>query len=306
MGIAGLGLAWRAAVKPEHVSPAIGEWILAFAAAVFVVLLVLWFLRTAKFPNDVIAEHGSAVTASFFATLTISCSELAVGALPYSRVVALVVWVVAALGSLVILLYLFGYWIAHGIKDAELTPALFIPIVGNATAIYAAVPLGMSEVGWALLAIALPLWLAVGPLILYRLLVVEPRLPRRVAAQLAVLVAAPAVMSNAWFLLDGGVADPAFKLLAFNALFFAVLSARLWRIAWGEPFHVGMWGWTFAGAALAGAFVRAATADPSPLYQALAVITLAAATLVVGWCMYGTVAGWIGEVLLLQNGRSAS
>jgi tellurite resistance protein len=293
MGIAGLGLAWRTAGKTGHVSPAIGEWLLALAAAVFVVLLVLWLRRIAKFPNEVIAENNSAITASFYATVAISCSELAVGALQYSRTLAFALWSIAAFASVALLLYLLGRWIQRGIKDTELTPALFVPIVGNATAVYAAVPLGMSDVGWALLSFALLGWIGVGPLILYRLLVVEPRLPRAMAAQLAVLTASPAVMSNAWFLLDGGIAGPAFMILAFSALFFALLSLRLWRLVWGAPFNAGMWAWTFAAASLAGAFVRGAAANPSLLYATLAVITLAAATVIVAWCVYGAVSGWL-------------
>jgi hypothetical protein len=46
-------------------------------------------------------------------------------------------------------------------------------------------------------------------------------------------------------------------------------------------------------AALAGAFERAALAIPSPLYNTLAAITLAAATLIVAVCVAGTVAGWL-------------
>ena len=293
MGIAGLGLAWRAAVKPEHAPPAVGEWIIAFAAIVFAVLLVAWLRRFVLFPDDVRSENTTAISASFYATVFIACSELAAGALPYARMLALVLWVIAALGSVTLLFYLLGRWIERGITAAELTPALLIPIVGNATAVYAAVPLGMSDAGWLLLSVALVCWLAISPLIMYRLLVVEPRLSRTMVPHLAVLAAAPAVMSSALFLLDGGIADAAFKVLAFTGLFFAILILRLWRMAWGQPFNVAMWGWTFAGAALAGAFARAAAADPSPLYAILAVVTLAAATAVVAWCMGGAVSGWI-------------
>jgi hypothetical protein len=60
------------------------------------------------------------------------------------------------------------------------------------------VPLGFGEIGW-----------------------------EKMAPQLAVLVSSPAVMASAWYLLDGGAADAVFKILAFKALFFAILVARL-------------------------------------------------------------------------------
>jgi tellurite resistance protein len=293
MGIAGLGLAWRTAAKTGYVAPAIGEWLLALATAVFVVLLVLWLRRIATFPNEVIAENNSAITASFYPTVVISCSELAAGALPYSRPFAFALWAIAALASVALLLYLLGRWILRGIKDTELTPALLIPVAGNATAVYASVPLGMRDVGWALFSFASIGWIVIGPLIMYRLLVVEPRLPTAMGAQLAVFTASLAVMSNGWFLLDGGIAGPTFMILAFSALFFALLSLRLWRFISAAPFAAGTWAWTFAGASLAGAFVRGAAANPSPMYVALAVITLAAATVIVAWCVYATVSGWL-------------
>jgi tellurite resistance protein len=295
MGIAGLGLAWRTAANSEHVPPAIGEWLIAFGAVVFAGLLIVWLARVARYPSEIRAENDSAITGSYYGTITISCSLLAAGALPYSRTVALVLWVIAAFGGAALLVYLLGRWIERGIKDTELTPALFIPVVGNATSIYAAVPLGMSEVGWASFAFALLCWLTLGPLTMYRLLVVEPRLPRKMGPQFGVLTSSPAVMSSAWFLLNGGAADAVFKIFAFKALFFAILAARLWRMFWGEPFYVGMWGWTFPAAALAGAFEHAAGSSSSPLYTTLAAITLAAASVIVLACIAGMTAGWIRD-----------
>ena len=261
-------------------------------AFVFGILLVVWVARVIARPHEIEAEHNVAITASYFGTITISCSLLAAGALPYSRVVATVLWAIAAFGGAALLIYLLGRWIERGIKDYELTPALFIPVVGNATAAYAAVPLGYTELGWASFAFALLCWLTLGPITMYRLMVTEPRLPRKMAPQLAVLVSSPAVMASAWYVLTGS-ADPVFKILAFKALFFAFLVLRLWKMAWGEPFNVAMWGYTFPAAALAGAFVRAALVIPSPFYGELAAATLGVATLIVGACAVWTLRGWI-------------
>jgi len=292
MGIAGLGLAWDAAVRGQGVPPDIGAWLMAGSAFLFVVLLVAWLARVSVKPAEVRAEANGAITSSYFGTLTISVSLLAAGALQYSRPVAFALWLIGALGGAALLIYLLGRWIEHGIKDVELTPALFIPVVGNATSVYAAVPLGFGEIGWASFSFALLCWLTLGPIIMYRLLVIEPRMARKMAPQLAVLVSSPAVMASAWYLLDGGAADAVFKILAFKALFFAILVVRLWKSAWGEPYNVGMWGWTFPAAALAGAFERAASASSTPLYNALATVTLAVATFTVAACVIATVLGW--------------
>jgi tellurite resistance protein len=293
MGIAGLGLAWRAAAA--HGLPAgIGESFIAVSAVLFVVLLAVWAARVITNPQEVQAELHGTIPASYLATITISCSLLAAGALPYSRAAATVLWAIGAFGGAALLIYLVGRWIEGGIKETELTPALFLPIVGNATSVYAGAPLGYGEIGWASFAFALLCWLTIGPLTMYRLMVTEPRLPRKMAPQLAVMVSSPAVMASAWYLLTGA-ADAAFKILAFKALFFALLTARLWKMAWGEPFNVAMWGYTFPAAALAGTFEHAASPTSSPLYAALAATTLSVATIIVVLCAAGAVRGWIRQ-----------
>jgi tellurite resistance protein len=295
MGIAALGLAWRDAAAAHGLPAGIGEWLIAASAVVFAVLLVVWAARVMTHPQEIDAELRVAITASYLGTITISCSLLAAGVLPYSRAAAVVLWAIGAFGGAALLIYLLGRWIEGGIKADELTPALFLPVVGNATSVYAGVPLGYGELGWASLSLALLCWLTFGPITMYRLMVTEPRLPRKMAPQLAVMVSSPAVMASAWYLLTGS-ADPAFKILAFKALFFALLTARLWKMAWGEPFSVAMWGYTFPAAALAGAFEHAAAATSSPLYAGLATTTLTVATIVVVLCAAWTMRGWFRQL----------
>ena len=292
MGTAGLGLAWRAAARAQHAPAAIGEWICAASAALFAALLAAWLLRIYTHPHEVRTESNVAISASYFGAIVISVSLLAAAAIPYSHALGFALWLMAAVGGAALLIYLLGRWIEHGIKDFELTPAIFIPVVGNATSVYAAVPLGLSDFGWASFSFALLCWLSLGPIIMYRLLVIEPRLPRKMAPQLAVLVSSPAVLASSWYTLTS-TADTVFKIFAFKALFFALLTLRLWKMAWGEPYNVAMWGWTFPAAALAGALERASLAYDSPLYRYLAAGALALATSAVAACSLATCAGWI-------------
>ena len=300
MGIGGLGLAWRVAAQVEHVPSGVGEALLTVAAAVFTVLLVAWIARSVTHPQELRTESNVAITASYLGTITISCSLLAAGAVPYSRLAGTALWAVASFGGAGLLIYLLGHWIARGIPAYELTPALFLPVVGNAAAVYAAVPLGYTDIAWASFSFALLCWLTLGPIIIYRLLVAEPRLPRKLAPQLGILVSSPAVMATAWYLLtlDGG---PVFKVLMFKAVFFAVLTIRLWKLAWGEPYNVAMWGYTFPAAALAAACQRGLFVSPTPLGAALATSTLIVATAIVVLCAGQTAIGWIRQLTLLRS-----
>jgi tellurite resistance protein len=300
MGIAGLGLAWRLASQAEHVPSSVGEALLAVAAAVFIVLLVAWVARSVTHPQELRTESNVANSASFFGTIPISCSLLAAGAIPYSKFVATALWAVAAFGGAGLLIYLLGHWIERGIPAYELTPALFLPVVGNAATVYAAVPLGYTDVAWASFSFAVLCWLTLGPIITFRLLVTEPRLPRKLAPQLGILVSSPAVMATAWYLLthDGG---PVFKVLMFKAVFFALVTIRLWKVAWGEPYNVAMWGYAFPAAALAGVCERGNLISPTPLGAALATSALTLATVIVVLCTGQTALGWTRQLRRLES-----
>jgi tellurite resistance protein len=305
MGILGLGLDWRLAASSGVVSDRIGEAIVALGGLVFVVLLLRWLRRVRDVPSELAVETNVAITASYLGTLGISLSLLAVAAVPYSRVTALVLWTIAAAGSAALLIYLLGKWIEEGIKDFELTPALLLPVVGNAASVFAAGALGMTGVAWFSFSFALICWLTLTPLITYRLLVVQPRLPRKLAPQLAILVSSPAVLASAWFVLDGNVVDAVMRVLAFKSLFFALLTIRMWKIAWGEPFNVAMWGWTFPAAALAGAFERIALHDPTQLNSGLAISTIAMASVIVALCAAGSLRGWYRQVAMARTAPAA-
>jgi tellurite resistance protein len=295
MGVAGLGLIWQFAAKIQGAPAQIGQSIIVLATVLFATLLVMWAARILANPQELRAENNSAITASYFGSITLSCSLLAAGLLPYSRVLAFVLWLIAAFGGPALLIYLLGRWIENGIQPNELTPAIFIPVVGNAIASYAAVPLGWSEMGWALFSIALLCWLTFVPIVMYRLLTTPPPLPRKMAPQLAIMVASPAVIGSSWYALTGS-AGPVTNVLAYTALFFALLIVRLWRMAWGEAFNIAMWGYTFPAAALAGVFQRVFVAAPSPANSALACATLALATLIVAWCTVLTLKGWARQM----------
>jgi tellurite resistance protein len=304
VGIVALGLDWRAAGHSGDAAYAIGEWLLVAGAFVFLALLVLWVMRIAARPGEIAVETRSPITASLLGTIVISVSLLAAGAIPRYVPAAIGLWALATIAGIGLLVMLLARWMERGIQAFELTPALFAPIVGNATTAFAGVALGFRELAWISYAVALLTWLSISPIVFYRLMVVDPRLPRKMAPQLGLLVSSPAVLAAGWFTLTGN-ADTVFKLLAFNALFLGILVLRMWRVGWGEPFNVAMWGWTFPTAALAGTFGRAARALADPLYGVLSWITLDVATLTVALCAAGAARGWMRKIVSLRTAATA-
>jgi tellurite resistance protein len=296
IGIVALGLDWRATGQRGDATYAVGNSLIGAGALVFAVLLVLWGMRIVTRPNEVTVEWNNPITASLFGTIVISISLLAAAALPRFVAVATVLWATATISGLALVLLLFARWMERGIQAFELTPVVYAPIVGNATTVFAGVPLGLGEIAWFSYSVALVMWLSIGPIVFYRLMVVEPRLPRKMAPQLGLLISSPAVLAGGWYALNGSV-DAVFKVLAFDALFLSLLVLRLWRVGWGEPFNVATWGWAFPTAELAGTFGRASRMLPDSIYGILAWVTLSVATLTVFLCTLAAVRGWVRKIV---------
>ena len=292
MGIIGTGLDLRAARAWGYAGIA-GESVIAIGITVFIILTVRWLLRIRSDRNEIHAESSRALTANYYATIGISLALTAAAIAPYCAPGAGILWLISAIGGAALLLYLLGNWIQSGIPTADLAPAVFLPIVGNAATVYVAADAGVEQYAWFSFSLAIVCWLALVPLVLYRLIAVEPRLPRKLAPQFAIFVASPAVLANAWFVLDSGQVDALFKILACVSLFFALLTVRLWRLAWGEPFNVAMWGWTFPAAVLAGSFERLALTSPSDASTMFALALLWLAVAITLGCTIGAVHGWL-------------
>src|SRR3981081_639019 len=170
MGICGLGLCWRVAAQVLSAPHAIGEGLIALAAALFVILGAMYILKLFNAPDAVAAEFRNPATSSQFGCLTIALLLLAAGILPYAPRSALAIWSVGAAGQCLLLLTLLGRWISERTGVGSSTPAWLIPIVGNVTAAFAGVPLGFPEISWFLFAVGLGFWLTFLPLLLNRLI----------------------------------------------------------------------------------------------------------------------------------------
>jgi tellurite resistance protein len=286
MGICGLGLCWRVAAQVLSAPHAIGEGLIALAAALFVVLGTMYLLKLCTAPDAVAAEFRNPATSSQFGSLTIALLLLAAGILPYAPQSALAIWAVGAAGQCLLLLTLLGRWISEPTELGNSTPSWLIPIVGNATAAFAGVPLGFPEISWFLFTVGLGFWLTFLPLLLNRLIFHHEPLPGRLAPTLALLVASPAVLCLAWLQLTGRV-DETYRIILFTTLFFVLLMLRLWRLAAHSPVSVTWWTYTFASAAFATAVIRyrQQVLGPGPAvlaWGALAMASVVVATVAVG------------------------
>ncbi|TGR64408.1 C4-dicarboxylate transporter [bacterium M00.F.Ca.ET.194.01.1.1] len=280
MGTVGIGLTWRAASEVIGAPVAIGELILLAGGILYLVLLALQFLRFIMIRQSVIEEWRSPPAFMFFSAATISGLLLALAALPYSAVLANCIWWPATIAQLVLLFAAMRRWIIRPHNIADLGPTWLIPMVGNASPAFAGIALGHVDLSRALLMSAILCWLVFQPLILFRVVFAEPKLPPVALPSLNIMVSAPAVIAIAsWMTFGKGNFFSEF--MTYCALFFAISIATLGRRLVEAPFSRRWWGFTFPMAALSSALIRLSDVRPGAFTMSLAVAGLTIATIVV-------------------------
>ncbi|MBK8469656.1 MAG: SLAC1 anion channel family protein [Candidatus Phosphoribacter sp.] len=283
MGIGGLGLAWRRAALGWGTPMWVADALVLLAAAIFLVLAALYAAKWARFPAAARAELRHPVRMSFAPTITISVLVLATGLQDLAPGLARPLWWLGAIGHLVATLLVISAWLSRSdIQLAQVTPAWFIPVVGNVITPLAAPALGSTELAWFAFGVGIMAWLALLPLVLHRLLLADSPLLPRLRPTLMILVAPPAVSLLALTSLLGGPLDPARKVLYGVAVFLTVLVV----VQPGQlrlPFALSFLAYTFPLGALAGAAIAVDTAAGGGLtaYRVMAWLGLAAASIVV-------------------------
>jgi tellurite resistance protein len=280
MGLGGVGLAWRQGHALLGAPAAIGEALLLLTALVWIGVVALQVARLLRHPESVIEEIGHPVRVSFAAAPTIGLMILSAAAFPHAPALGAAMWSIAVAVHLLVAMLLLRRVLSGRGDPAMITPPLLIPLVGNILAPVFGVGMGFLHMSWMMFGIGLLLWIAVLPLLLYRLFA-GPALPPPLVPSLVILVAPPAVGAVAVAALTANPVGPALALAGVALLLAAVLLAMAGEIA-RIPFGMAWWGTTFPSAAFA-IMLMTLRFPPWLCWPALAF-----ATLLTGWVTWRT------------------
>ncbi|MDP2008130.1 MAG: SLAC1 anion channel family protein [Rubrivivax sp.] len=295
MGLAGLSLAWhRATPLMGPTASLAGNAIGVLAALVFVVLVAATLLRRQRYPEAWAEDLKHPLRHVFLAAMPVSVILLATVAvaagLRGGAVEAL--WWLGAVGQLFVTLWVMARWwrAPNGLPWASVTPALFIPVVGNVLVPLAGVPLGQPEWAAAQFGIGVFFWLVVSALLVVRL-AVQGLWPERLLPASFILVAPPAVIGTAalQFGAPAGLGWGFWGVALFCLLWVLPL---LRRIA-DQPIGLTHWAMTFPLAAFTSLTLRVG-ADGSLAMAGVAMLALS--SLLVGALAVATARG-------LRDGR---
>lgn len=293
MGLAGLAAAWHQA------QPLMGEMagavalVVGLAAGVALVLLTLASaLRLQRHPQAWAEDLRHPMRHVMVATLPIAAMQVAgvgvalAGPLPWVDAL----WWVGSLGQFVVTFWVMGRWWhghqAGGLTWGVVTPALFIPIVGNVLAPLGGVPLGHVEWSAAQFGVGLLLWPVVQTMIMVRL-AAQGSWPARAQPGIFIFIAPPAVVGLAALHFDA----PALGVwMCWGiALFSFLWVATQARVILALPFGLPHWGMSFPLTALAALTLR--LAKPGGLLAVLGPAFLALASLVILGLLAATLRG---------------
>lgn len=282
MGIGGLSLAWRRASTVWDLPTWPSYLLLGIGTAVFLVLAGCYLLKWVRHSEAATAEVRHPVKMSFVPTVTIAMLLLATGARDVVPTIAGVAWWIGAVGHLALTIYALSSWFGRSdIQLTHVTPAWFIPIVGNVITPMAAAEIGSVELAWFTFGVGVMFWLALLPVVMTRILLHEQPLPEKLLPTLAIFIAPPSVAALSWLTLTDASPDPVARVLYAAALFFAVMVlAQLPRLR-RVPFAIPYWAYTFPSAALTVIAVAMAGVLPGAAYDVIAVVLLAGTTLLV-------------------------
>lgn len=303
MGLAGLALAWAAAVP--KMGPA-AEWISrgvgALAAIVFIVLLVLFSKRGQQYPEALTADLLHPVRHAFFATITVALILLATlgHALFGMSVFWETLWLLACLLQFAVTLWVLSRWwgkdVIGGFQWPGITPVLIIPVVGNVLAPLAGVPLGQHEWAAVQFGVGLFLWPVVMTLIFVRI-GVHGMWPDRLLPTGFITVAPSALIGLSLLRFE---AAPVWAQGCWGiALFFLLWAAQVLRPMLAQPFSMAWWALSFPLAAFAALTLK--LAPTGQLFALLAMPLLALATLVIAALCLWTLRGLQRGTLLVPE-----
>ena len=250
MGMAGVTIAWEKGQQMYNIDLGILNGLLiTITALIFAALAAMYIQKIVKFPDHVSAELNHPVKLSFFPTIAISFLLLSIALVPISPIIAKSLWAIGTTSQLGFVLYIVGMWMhQEHFQVPHMSPAWFIPAVGNVIVPITGMQFGLVELSWFFFSIGIMFWVILMTIVFYRILFHTP-IPARLLPTLFILIAPPAVGFVAYMSLTGEL--DSFARILYNAgLFLTLLLFTQFRRFTKLPFYLSWWAYSFPIAAI--------------------------------------------------------
>lgn len=296
MGLSGLTLAFHAAASLFPAFEQITVLTLWFTTLVFAAISLLYLAKLVKHKDQVKGEWNHPVRLAFFPAISISILLLALAWFHQIGDVVRPVFMLGVIAQAVLTLSVISGWVGNrSFQHGHLSPAWFIPAVGNVLVPLIGVPLGYTDLSWFFFSFGIVFWIVLLTLVVNRLIFHDP-LPGKLQPTLVILIAPPAIGFVAWVLLVGGL-DPFGRILVNSAyVFAAIVIVQLPRL-FTLPFAMSFWALSFPVAALTVASFRYGELGGNAFFTQLGTGLLVVLTILIAGLLLRTVkAAMAGQV----------
>ena len=255
-GLAGLAGTWLTMASLGHAPAAVGDVIIALAAAAWLVVLTM-YLHGALRRKELGKDLTDPVAAPFAALAVIVPMIVAAdGIYPHFHATGRALLDVFLALTVLLGGWFTGQWIYTPMNLDTFHPGYFLPTVaGGLVASGGAAQVGQHRLGETIFGLGVICWIILGSVIMGRLLF-RPMVPPGLLPTYAIEVAPAAVASIAWFGLNGGRVDTVAAVLGGYGLLMVLAQLRLLPAYLRLPFQPSTWAFTFSWAAVATAGVH--------------------------------------------------
>lgn len=250
MGLSGFTIAWEKIAyitQTKLYFDSIFAWL---TLAVFLLISGFYIKKILKHPDAVSAEVKHPVKLSFFPAVTISLLLLSVVMLNQLQGLARALWIIGVVSHFILFLYVINSWMHDEYYQVQhISPAWFIPAVGNVLVPIAGIELGYTEVSWFFFSIGMIFWIILFTVFFYRILFHNP-MPNHLVPTFFILIAPPAVGFVSYVKLNGSELDNFGIILYYIGLFLTLLLFSQFKKFSGLPFFLSWWAYSFPIAAI--------------------------------------------------------
>jgi tellurite resistance protein len=287
MGLSGFTLMMMKVEELGLIAYAPVELSAALTIALFLVLISTYAAKAIRHPDAVRAELDHPVMLSFFPTITISLILIGTFLATWTPAIALLSWQIGAAGQLFLTLLILTRWIHHDhFEIHHISPAWFIPVVGNILVPLAGVENASMELNWFFFSIGLLFWIVLFTIIMYRMVFHRP-MAENLLPTMFIMIAPPAVGFISYLNLVPDL-DNFARILYYNALFMTLLllvqAPRFMKI----PFSLSWWAYSFPLAAITVATLLMYEETGKPYFRLISYLLVALVTTLIIFLLYKT------------------
>ena len=286
LGMAGLALAWHAAVPLLGIPQTVPDALDVLAAVLWLVLVGAYLVQG---PRIILADLRDPVLSPFVSASAITAMILAAALGADAAAAGRVLVIVFLAATIAIGGWLTGQWMTGGIEPDSVHPGYLLPTAaGGLIGANAAAQVHLHALAEASFGIGVICWVLLSSMIMKRLFA-GPALPSALAPTMAIELGVATVAGSAYFAVAGRTVSFMACALAGYAVLMAVVQVRLIPVYRRLSFTPGFWSFAFAYAAAASDALGwlAISRPPGTTGYAIVVITLL--TGFVAWIAFRTV-----------------